>query len=52
MTAEAQTIENTREKDETLVETGDAVLEADEANDEFAGMPASLLCWSSCSSEL
>ena len=32
----AQTIENTREKDETLVEAGDPILEADEAFDEFA----------------
>lgn len=32
----AQTIENTREKDVTLVEEGDADVELDEGDDEFA----------------
>lgn len=32
-----QTIENTREKDETVVSLDDAEVEADEAQDEFAG---------------
>jgi hypothetical protein len=32
-----QTIENTREKDETMVTAGDEEVEADEEQDEFAG---------------
>ena len=33
----AQTLENTREKDETLVQAADDEVEADEAEDEYAG---------------
>ena len=33
-----QTIESTREKDETMVSLDDAEVEADEAQDEFAGI--------------
>lgn len=33
-----QTIESTREKDETVVSLDDAEVEADEAQDEFAGI--------------
>ena len=32
-----QTIESTREKDETIVSIDDAEVQADEAQDEFAG---------------
>ena len=32
-----QTLENTREKDETMVQMGDEEVAADEADDEFAG---------------
>jgi len=33
----SQTIESTREKDETMVAVDDAEVQADEAQDEFAG---------------
>ncbi len=38
-----QTIENTREKDVTMVAPEDAEVEADDADDEFASMPQACL---------
>lgn len=39
-----QTIENTREKDETVVAVDDAEVQADEAQDEFAGLVSYRAC--------
>lgn len=50
--SEVQTIENTREKDVTMIAPEDAEVEADDADDEFASMSGACPSHFSCSNVL